>query len=175
MLHSHSKNTVYSSTTNRDLNFSGIMLVALLTASGCGYTQLKLAPPSSNREVETRAVDSWQVDLLCRTWKGTIVTKMNGIPISTDSIYSLTIYPDSTWELEDERGLFTGQWSFKDGPTGRPEFSFSMRSNVPDRELDKHFIGYFRDWGLQLYPGHSGPHMIDVEWNLRRYDTVDAY
>ena len=154
--------------SRRESSKSCVALVLLLAVSGCGYTHLKSTLPSTYHREARQVVSSWKLGSLCNTWAGVIVTKLNGTPVSVDSIYAITIYPDSIWELENERGVFTGQWSFSDSEIDKPEFSFSIRTNTTDRELNKSFIGYFRDWGLQLYSTYDGPHMINVEWDLTR-------
>lgn len=150
------------------LNYSCFSAMSLLAVLGCGYTQLKSSPPSIYRQKAEQVSSSWKLDSICATWEGVVLTRMNGTTISVDSIYTLTIYPDSTWELENDRGLFAGQWSFRDNWQEKPEFSFSIHSKTTGLEFNKTFIGYFRDWGLQLYSTHDGPHMISVEWDLTR-------
>lgn len=136
---------------------------------GCAYTLLQrtssLKDPHEERSDEKQAGQEQRRLSLCATWRGVVITDENGIVGSVDTVYALTLKSDSTCLLRNKRGEFQGQWTFSDR---KPSFYLSIHFSSPEQESSLYFLGYVRDWGLQLYESGVRPHMIDVTWNLRQ-------
>ena len=146
-----------------------LAVVPFLSVLGCGYTIVKSdpAPTDSYKEMlrEQTSASERKRQMLCTTWRGSITTEMNGTLRSVDTLIGFSINRDGTWSLRNRNGIYQGHWTFRDD---RPSFNFNIHCDCSEQDFNKYFVGYFRDWGVQLYSIGERPHYIEVQWKLHK-------
>ena len=138
--------------------------LALFITVGCGYTIVKRTDSAVSEERESIA-RPWEIDSLCGSWKGAVVMKHNGVPISRDTIYVLRINSDRSYTMDNRDGVLRGTWFFQNASPG---FRFVIADREGHEQSFRHFLAYFREWGLQLSHRIALPHMYSIDWELTR-------